>query len=380
MRQGRVFKRGKTWTFIVDVAPVGAPRQQVKRGGFRTKKTALAAMADVQSSVAHGAYIEPSRQSVGAYLVEWLAGMRGEYAPGTFDAAKLHVESYLVPRIGHVPLQALTTPAVKALYAELRESGAVRGGGLSAKTVHNVHRTLSRALNDAVAEHPPRILHNPAAKAHKQPSSPPQPTWSAEQLRSFYVHVRDDRLFPLWRLAASSGLRRGELAGLRWTDVDLTAGRVSVSQQRAKGGGTVSAGVTKGKRGRSVSIDPETVAVLRAWRKTQAAERLAWPGEWGNGDDLVFTHADGAPLHPDSITKTFKRRVKAAGLPWVKLHGLRHGHATLMLEAGVNIKVVQERLGHSSIAITGDVYSHVTPGMQEDAAARVAQIVDGPGT
>jgi integrase len=90
----------------------------------------------------------------------------------------------------------------------------------------------------------------------------------------------------------------------------------------------------------------------------------------------VFTHADGAPLHPDSITKTFRRRVAAADLPWIKLHGLRHTHATLMLEAGVNVKVVQERLGHSSIAITGDVYSHVTPGMQEEAAARVAAIVD----
>jgi integrase len=362
---------------MVDVAQVGAPRQQVKKGGFATKREALAAMADVQSSVSRDAYIAPTKQTVGQYLSEWLAGMRGEYAPGTWDAAKLHIERYIAPRIGTLPLRALTTPVVRALYVELQASGRQRGGaGLSAKTVHNIHRTLSRALNDAVAEHPPRILHNPAARAHKQPSSPVQPTWSAEQLRTFYASVRQDRLFGLWRLAASTGLRRGELAGLRWTDVDLDAGRVAVTQQRAKGRGTVSIGVTKGKRGRSVSLDAETVGSLRAHRKAQAAERLAWPGEWGNSDDLVFTHADGAPLHPDSITKTFRRRVAAADLPWIKLHGLRHTHATLMLEAGVNVKVVQERLGHSSIAITGDVYSHVTPGMQEEAAARVAAIVD----
>ncbi len=132
----------------------------------------------------------------------------------------------------------------------------------------------------------------------------------------------------------------------------------------------------KGKRGRSVALDPVTVAALRAHRLRQMEERMHWGPAWQD-TGLVFTHPDGAPLHPDTVTKRLRRLVRAAGLPWVKLHGLRHTHATLMLEAGVNIKIVQERLGHSSIAITGDVYSHVTPGMQDEAAARVAAIVDG---
>lgn len=378
--RGGIVKRGSRWAFKVELAP--DPRTGVRRqkwhSGYRTRKQAEAARDVERANIRAGRYVEATRETVAQYLTVWLSGMRGEYAPGTHDAAQLHVDSYIVPHIGHVALQRLTTPIVKAMYAELAESGRIRGGGpLAAKTVHNIHRTLSRALNDAVAEQPPRIPANPAARAHKMPPSPEQATWTAEQLRTFYAAVARDRLAALWRLAPSSGLRRGELAGLRWPDVDLDAGALKLIVQRAKGGGTVTARQLKGKRGRHVALDPATVAALKTWRAAQTAERLAWPGQWGNDDDLVFTHEDGSPLYPDSITKTLRRHVKAAGLPWVKLHGMRHTHATIMLEAGVPLKIVQERLGHASIAITGDVYAHVTPGMQADAAARVAAIVDG---
>ena len=381
MRAGKTYRHTDgSWRFVVDVNPPGAPRRQVRRSGFRTKREALAAMAEVQSQ-AHdsgGAFVEASRQTLGSYLAEWLTASKSHYAPGAWDAARLHVERYIAPRIGGVPLRSLTTTRLKAFYAELAESGRVRGGGgLSNKTVHNVHRTLSRALNDALREHPPRIKVNPATGAHRAPSSPTQATWNVAQLRSFLEAHRDDRLHALWRLAASSGLRRGELAGLRWRDVDLETGRLAISQQRAKGGGAVAVGVTKGKRGRTVALDEATRRSLREHRVRQAEERLAVGAAWQDETGLVFTHPDGTPLHPDSITKHFKRRVRDAGLPWVKLHGLRHTHATLMLEAGVHIKVVQERLGHSSIAITGDVYSHVTPGLQDEAAERVARLMDG---
>ena len=149
-----------------------------------------------------------------------------------------------------------------------------------------------------------------------------------------------------------------------------------LTRQRAKGAGTVTERQLKGKRGRSVSLDEATVAALRSHRARQLAERMKSGPAWVNSG-RVFTHPDGTELHLDSITKRLQRLVSGAGLPWIKLHGLRHTHATLMLEAGVHIKVVQERLGHSSIAITGEVYAHVTPGMQDEAAARVAAVVDG---
>jgi integrase len=137
-----------------------------------------------------------------------------------------------------------------------------------------------------------------------------------------------------------------------------------VSRQREKGAGTVTERQLKGKRGRSVSLDPTTATALRAHRTAQLEERMRWGPAWVD-TGRVFTHPDGGELHPDTITKRLKRLDDDAGLPSIKLHGLRHTHATLMLEAGVHIKVVQERVGHSSIAITGDVYSHVTPGLQQ---------------
>lgn len=149
-----------------------------------------------------------------------------------------------------------------------------------------------------------------------------------------------------------------------------------MTRQRAKGGGTVTDRPLKGKRGRPVSLDAATTAALRAHRHAQLEERMRCGPAWVD-HGLVFTHPDGSPLHPDSITKRLRRLIRDAGLPWIKLHGLRHTHATHMLEAGVHIKVVQERLGHSSIAITGDVYSHVTANLQDEAAARVAAVVDG---
>lgn len=372
-----------TWAFVVDLALDGAPRKQVTKAGFRTKGDAQQAMAELQVDRSRGQHVESSKQTLGQYLDEWLAAVKPGYAPGAWDAMEGHVRCYLKPRLGDVRLQALTSLHVKAFLADLEANGRVRGDEknrrpLSAKTVHNIYRTLCKALNDACDESPPRLLRNPAAKAHKMPPSPEQQTWTPEQLRAFFAYCAsiDDRLLTLWRFTADSAMRRAEIAGLRWGDLDLDAARVRLATQRAKGGGTVERRVLKGKRGRSVDIDAGTVTALKAWRKRQAGEQLAWPGEWGNDEQLVFTHEDGSPLHPDSITKLFKRRVRDAGLPPLRgPHAMRHTWATLALESGIHPKVVQERLGHASIAITLDVYSHLAPGMQAEAAAKVAGII-----
>ena len=394
MRQGRVFKRctrcratvpqrrcercgseRTSWTLSIDVGPAGGKREQRVCGGFPTRRAALDGMHELQHAISQGTYVAPSKQTVGEYLEQWLPTARARLRPGAFDACASHVQVYIVPRIGDIALQALTPSRVKALYADLATGGRVRGGGgLSAKTVHNIHRTLSRALADAVSDR--LIQRNPAERAHHQPASPDMPTWTAQQLRTFLAFATDDRLAALWRLAATTGIRRGELAGLRWRDVDLDRGRVTVVQQRAKGGGTVSMGPTKTRRSRRlVAIDAVTVAALRAHRKAQLEERLLL-GRGYHDEDIVFCRIDGQAFHPDRLSQQFKTLVGAAGLPWITLHGLRHTHATLMLQAGVHPKVVQERLGHASIAITLDTYSHAIPAMQEDAAHRLAAIID----
>jgi integrase len=172
------------------------------------------------------------------------------------------------------------------------------------------------------------------------------------------------------------GMRRGELLGLRWRDLDLDAGRAQIVQTLIEGSGAPRLSTPKTDHGRrSVALDPATVAALRAHRKGQAAEQLAvGPGYEDNG--LVFSREDGAPIWPRTFSRTFDRHVQAAELPSIRLHDLRHTHATLALQAGVHPKVVSERLGHANIGITLDTYSHAVPAMQEDAAARVAALLE----
>ena len=260
----------------------GGARHQRTKSGFATKREAVAAMNELQESV-------------------------------FYDACELHVRAYITPRIGDVPLQALTAAKIKSMYAELRKSGRARGGGpLSAKTVHNIHRTLSRG--------PQRRRRRPAD--HEQPRGRPTPPAGVARDADVVAGraarvpgVRGDPYAALWRLAATTGLRRGELAGLRWRDIDFDAGRVGVAQQRAKGGGGVEAGPTKTRRSRRlVAIDDRTLEALRDHRKQQVEMRLLF-GPGFQDHDMVFCLIDGRPLHPDRLTQMFRERCKASGLP-----------------------------------------------------------------
>jgi integrase len=179
-------------------------------------------------------------------------------------------------------------------------------------------------------------------------------------------------------LAATTGLRRGELLGLRWRDLDLGAGRLSVTQTLVSVNYAVSFSTPKTAAGRrSVALDPATVAALRAHRVAVLEERLSLGLGAPTEDALAFTAIDGTPLHPGQFSDRFDRLVKAAGVPRIRFHDLRHTHATLALRAGVHPKVVSERLGHSTISVTLDTYSHAIPAMQEEAAAKVAALVFG---
>ena len=200
-------------------------------------------------------------------------------------------------------------------------------------------------------------------------------TWTAEQLGAFLDGMREHRLYAVFLLLATTGMRRGEALGLRWSDLDLANGRLAVRQTVIAVHHKVEFGTPKTAKGRrTVMLDVATVAALREHRKRQAAERLSIGAGWIDLD-LVFAAADGTPLHPERFSRTFTEHVARLGLPAVPLHALRHGWATLALAAGVRPKVVQERLGHATISITLDIYSHATSGLHSDAAEQVAGLV-----
>jgi integrase len=226
-----------------------------------------------------------------------------------------------------------------------------------------------------------RLVRNPADAADPPRAaaagSPEIVTWSAEQLGAFLDGMREHRLYAVFLLLATTGMRRGEALGLRWSDLDLANGRLAVRQTVIAVHHKVEFGTPKTAKGRrTVMLDVATMAALREHRKRQAAERLNIGAGWTDLD-LVFAAPDGAPLHPERFSRTFTEHVARLGLPAVPLHALRHGWATLALAAGVHPKVVQERLGHATISITLDIYSHVTTGLHSDAAEQVAGLVFG---
>jgi integrase len=369
-------KRGGTWTAYWDAydAETGG-RKQKSRGAFRTQKAAQQHLATVITQVNDGTYMEPSKQPFARFLVdEWLPAVGNLVRPLTHDRYGKIVKLYVVKRdIGGIPLRALSGGHLTGLYGELEQAG------LSVGTRRLVHNVLRRALNDAVRWG--KIARNPAA-ASDPPALPRSraQSWSARELRTFLAHVDGDRLFALWRLAATTGMRRGELLGLLWRHIDLEAGRLRVEQQLipTKGGATF--GPPKSRRSeRTIALDPATVDTLRHHRDTQQLERALAGPAYTDGD-LVFCNELGAPIYPQRLTERFAGHRRAAGIPTGSLHVLRHTAATIALTEGVPLHVVAGRLGDDARTLLG-TYAHLLPHSDAQAAEAVAAaIVDKPLT
>jgi integrase len=389
MARGSVYKRGSTWTAHFDLGkdPVTSKRKQQTKGGFPTRREASKWLTEQQGRLDKGEFIKPSKLTYGAYLLEhWLPAVRSsKRRPSTVESYERITRRHVVPKLGHIPLQQLSGADLDRAYREMQTSGRLDGsGGLSGRSVAYIATIIHRSLMDAMTWG--MVTRNVAEAVVNRPDSKPSREmsyWTAEQLRTFLDQLSGDRLYPVVLLLATTGLRRGEALALRWSDVDLDAGRLSV--RRTLGAvRDVDSGAhvpiftepktAKGRR--SVPLPAQTVAVLRAWRKTQAQERLmAGPGWQDNG--LTFTEPDGSPYHPDQFRKRFETRVARSGLPYLRVHDLRHTYATLALQANKPVKVVSEILGHASVSITYDTYSHVIPSMMEDAADTVAALIFG---
>jgi len=372
--RGSVKKDGTTWMFVVDLPRgVDGARRQQKRRGFRTRKGAEGELQKALQRVSAGVFVEPSKLTLGSFLVDqWLPAVEGNVRPSTFASYKGNINRHVVPALGNVLLQALTAPMLTAVYRKLGEEK-----GLAPKTVRHVHTTLRKALSDAIKW---GMVERNAASAAEPPKlvRSEMRTWTAEDVRAFLNFIDDDPLKVVFTLLCTTGMRRGEVLGLRWSDIDFENARLRVQQTLTSVEYQLVFGEPKTSRGRrSVPFDPSTLAVLRQHRARQNESRLAIGRGWANVRDLVIVKPDGSPIHPDTVSDTFDRRVKASGLPKIRLHDLRHTWATLALEANVPVKVVSEVLGHSSPAFTLDVYSHVTPVMMEDLARVVGQTIFG---
>lgn len=369
------------WFFVVDVPAPNGKRRQIRRRGFRIKEDAKNGLKDTLLDLRAGTYVEPSKLTFGSYLSQWLdtlpsAGRR----PSTIDSYRRAINAYVVKDdIAAVPLQSLGALDLDGLYSKLITSGRRDGGPLSLRTVRYLHTIIGKALADAerkgtVSRNVARLATPPAAASTRAPE---MTVWTPVELKRFLGLVDGHHHGALIRLAAMTGLRRAELCGLRWSDVDLDAGTLVVRQTITTVDHVPTVGAPKTARSRrTLDLDAGTVARLRAHRTAQLEQRMLMGAGWTD-HGLVFAMPDGSPWNPDVITRRFSLLVEKAGLPRIRFHDLRHTHASHLLAAGVNVKVVSERLGHASVAFTLDVYAHVMPGQQADAAAAVAAMVDG---
>ena len=378
MARGRIFKRQGGYAFRVDLGPDPATgkRRQIQRQGFRTKREVEAALDEHLTTIRSGGALSPSATTLGEFLSGWLDGQASQLKETTWESYRVVVDR-VNARIGKVKIQSLTPLEIERFYALLAESGSHRGGPLAPKTIRNTHTVLRKALSDA--ERLGLIVRNPA-EAAKPPVDvrKEQQTWSSDELRDFLGSVADDRLYALYVLLATTGMRRGEALGLRWRDLDLDGSELHIVQTLAAINYRPVITTPKTKRSRRlIYLDAQTIAVLRSHRTGQRQERLAAGPAWDPQNDLVFCDELGGLLKPDWISRDFRMKIRNALVRDIRLHDLRHTYAAFALKGGVHPKVVSERLGHATVGITLDLYSHVTPAIGRDAADVVASSIFG---
>lgn len=433
-----VYMRGKLYWYVVELEPdpLSGKRRRQYRGGFQTEEEAWSAAIETKAAVDQSRHIKPSRRTVAEFFGEWLDATKHALKPSTYANYRDYLSAYVLPTIGTRRLQDVDVPMLNTFYRHLLERGrrkpdnntvmyeywrshrtaeheprpkeiacacgttiyaaraavtryrsgrvpAPKSAGLAPKTVKNIHRMLHRALKDAVAWR--YLTYNPAEHA-SLPRTPRtaragagarHAVWTVEQLADWLNIALNDRFAGLWMLAATTGMRRSELAGLRRGSLNLSSGQVIMGDDTrvvVQGRAQNSDGKTEASS-RILSLDELTIEWLRRYVDMVEAER-AELGASFTEDDHLLCYPDGRAPHPQTITRMFNRLADRAGAPRIRLHDVRHTYATLALDAGIDLKIVSDRLGHANVYVTAQIYGHRSTGRDRDAAERVARLVE----
>jgi integrase len=383
-------KAGARYWAKYKVAQEDGSTKEVLKRGFLTRKAAAEYLRGELEKISHGTHVMPSKITVGEQLDQHVNGLR--LAPSTLASYRKNIRLHIKPKLGSIQLTRLTTAQINVWLRDLEATGRKdheTGTGLSARMVRYCFTILNAALREAanqglIARNPAERAKPPSAKEAKAPEIRP---WTARQLAIFlkwaHEHKCADAL--AWEVLALTGMRRGELLGLQWRDLDTQAGRLSVRRSagivKTKGEGErLVVGPPKNGRQRVVDLDSDSVDALRRYRSARASLHL----QLVRDEALIFSDLNGGYLNPDRFSRRFTRSLTLARnelgtdtLPMIRVHDLRHTCATLMLANGVSVKVVTERLGHTTTTITTELYVHVLPGMQAAAASGLRALVGG---
>ena len=313
--------------------------------------------------------------ALGDYMVNiWLPAIELEVEPTTFSAYRSAITCHIAPAIGDLTITQLNRDVIKQFYAQLLTTNSNKGRQPLRKTsVERVHCTIHRALQVLVDADV--IPTNPAAGARPKRKKSEQyeiRTWSPDELSRFMDFVSDHRLAALWRVLGWTGMRRGEALALRWHDFRAESRVIAVRRSIGVADRSVYISMPKSAQARVLELDRVTVSMLKKHRQRMAAERRRLKLPAISSDDFIFATQDGGSYHPNGISKVFIQLNEKAELPRIRLHDLRHTHASHLIESGANPKVVQERLGHADVVITLNIYSHLFPTTQRAAIERLA--------
>ena len=372
--RGHIVKRYKnSYTIVLSLGidPSTGKRKQQWVSVKGTKKDAEKKLAELLHQLDTGTFIKPDKTTLGGFLERWLKDYAWpNLAPRTAEGYENIIQRHLIPSLGNMPLTQLKPEHLQRYYSGKLANGRFNGeGGLSSQSVRHHHMVLHNALRSAVKWG--LLSRNPADAVSPPPVQKREMhTWDEDDVRRFLDAAKETPYYALFYLALFTGMRRSELLALRWRDVDFILSQIYVNRSlhHLRNGNIIfrPPKTTKGRR--TVALPPSAILVLKEHHEKQKFDR-AMLGTPLTDDDLVFSHLDGKPLLPNTVTHAWIKVVRRVGLP-IRLHDARHTHASLMLKQGIHPKVVQERLGHSSVQVTLDLYSHVVPGIQEAAAAR----------
>lgn len=431
--KGSVRQHGSKWQYQFrgpEKNPATGNYPWITKGGFDTKKEAWQACREAMREADRGRFVKPSQRTVADFLTEWFAAIEASIDATTWQNWMDYATAYVIPRIGPARLQRLDEPQLLKLYATLLVKGRVKHNhngemyaywadqiakgktptarqvseecgttlhaaraalrryksgilpkpmtpGLAPKTVRNIHAMIHRALADAVAWK--YISDNPASNV-KPPKRPRtrRKVWNPEQIQAFLMSIQHDRFAALFLLELTTGIRRGQICGLKWSAVNLDNREITVHDNRVvvNGHALDKAGGKTKNADQTISIDRATASALRRWRDIQNREREFFGSDYYPGD-YVFTRQDGHPPHPDTIRQRFDRLAAAAGLTRITFHDLRHTYATAALRAGLNPKVISERIGHADVAFFLQTYAHVLRNDDRDVAEQAAAFLIG---
>ena len=379
--RGHITKRGKdSYSVVIELEKdaVTGKRKQHWESVKGNKKAAEKRLSELINQLDNGIFIKPDKTTLSVYLDKWLIDYaQVNVSPRTLEGYEHIIKRHIIPALGNITLTQLKPEHLQKYYANKLKDGRLDGkGNLSLKTVRHHHVTIHDALQTAVKWG--LIIRNPAdAVTPPKPQRQEMNTWNEDEINKFLDAAKQTDYYAIFYLALFTGMRRSEILALRWQDIDFIYSQIYVSRSlhHLRDGSIVIRQPKTAKSNRKIAISQSVLAVLEEYRDKQEGLHLL-SGNPLTDDSLVFCHEDGNSLLPDTITHAWIKLVRKTGLKNIRLHDARHSHASLMLKLGIHPKVVQERLGHSSIQVTLDTYSHLAPGLQEAAAEKFDQMLN----